>query len=247
MNPYLEQEALWQDLHINLLAAIKGRLVPQVRPRYYVLLERYIYVHESPDELPSRRRADFLVARPEAGGAHQGGAAILEIDAPTEVEHTGQDVLRQAFLEIRDPVRGEVVTLLEMLSPANKRDEYQQYLTRRAQILASNAHLVEIDLLRGGRPMPDANRPVCDFSVLVSRAERRPRASFWPIGLRKRLPVIPVPLRSPDAAASLDLQEVLHQVYDASGYEDFIYAGSPDPPLSPEDAAWARQFVQRGG
>jgi hypothetical protein len=247
MNPYLEQDALWQDFHINFLAAIKAQLVPQVRPRYYVLLERYIYVHEAPDEPPARRRADFLVARPEAGAAPPGGAAILEIDAPAEVEHTGQDVLRQAFLAIRDPVRGEVVTLLEMLSPANKRDEYQQYLTRRAQILSSNAHLVAIDLLRGGRPMPDANRPVCDYSVLVSRAERRPRASFWPIGLKGRLPVISVPLRSPDGAVPLDIQEVLHQVYDASGYEDFIYAGAPDPPLSPEEAAWARQFVPAGG
>jgi len=247
MNPYLEQDVLWQDFHINVLAAIKERLVTQVRPRYFVLLERYIYVHEQPDGPPTRRRADFLVARPEGGGRHEGGAAVAVAEAPAEVEHTGQDGERVTFLEIRDRAKGEVVTLLEMLSPANKGDDHQQYLTRREQILGSPAHLVEIDLLRGGRPMPDANRPVCDYSVLVSRAERRPRAAFWPVRLRERLPVIPVPLRHPDGDARIDLQEVLHHVYDASGYEDFIYASSPDPPLAPEDAAWARQLVPPGG
>jgi hypothetical protein len=243
MNPYLEQDVLWQDFPINVLAAIKERLVPQVRPRYFVLLERYIYVHEQPDEPPKRRRADFLVARPEAGSRHGGGAAVLEVEAPAEVEHTGLDGERVTFLEIRDRAKGEVVTLIEMLSPANKYDDHQQYLTRREQILRSAANLVEIDLLRGGRPMPDANRPVCDYSVLVSRSERRPGAAFWPIRLREGLPVIPIPLRPPDGDARIDLQEVLHHVYDASGYEDFIYASSPDPVLLPEDAEWARPFV----
>jgi hypothetical protein len=247
MNPYLEQEVLWQDFHINMLAAIKERLVPQVRPRYFVLLERYIYVHEQPDEPPKRLRADFLVAGPEGAGRQPTGAALLEVPAPAEVEHREQEGERVAFLEIRDRARGEVITLLEMLSPANKHDDHQQYLTRRAQLLDSAAHLVEIDLLRGGRPMPDDHRPDCDYSVLVSRSERRPRAAFWPIRLRDRLPVIPIPLRPTDSDARIDLQEVLHRVYDTSGYEDFIYAASPEPPLSSEDAAWAKQFVTPGG
>src|SRR5262249_7253040 len=161
------------------------------------LLERYLFVHGQPDEPPKRLRADFLVARPEVGERREGGAAVLEVEAPVEVEHTGQDGERVAFLEIHDRAGGEVVTLLEMLSPANKQDEHQQYLTRREQILGSDVHLVEIDLLRGGRFMPDANRPDCDYSVLVSRAGRRPRAAFWPVRLRDRLPVIPVPLRHP--------------------------------------------------
>ena len=44
-------------------------------------------------------------------------------------------------------------------------------------------------------------RPECDYSVMVSRAEKRRAADFWPIRLRDRLPVIPIPLRPPDAAA----------------------------------------------
>jgi hypothetical protein len=58
--------------------------------------------------------------------------------------------------------------------------------------------------------------------------------------LRERLPVIPIPLRAPDSDARLDLQEALHRLYDAAGYEDYIYSGAPQPPLHPDDAAWAR-------
>ena len=243
MNPWLEQEDLWQDFHTKFLVAINERLVQQVRPKYVVILEQHIYVHELPPEGDRLvGRADVALARPptEAGG--EVGAAILE--APAEVELVAQDVERVPYLEIRDRQNREVVTVLEMLSPSNKRgDDRRQYLTKRAEILRSPAHLVEIDLLRGGRPLPSADRPDCLHSVLVSRVEARPRAGFWPIHLRERLPEIPIPLRSPDGDARIDLQALLHSVYDASGYEDFLYAGSPEPPMAPADETWARQFL----
>lgn len=246
MNPYLEQESLWQDFHIGFLNTLKERLVPQIRPRYAVLLERYIYVHEPPQGPSGRRlRADLLVATPRAG-SHHGGTAVLEVEAPTQVEHIAQEVERVAYLEIRDNSDGEIVSIVELLSLANKRDEQPQYLAKRGKLLASTAHLIEIDLLRGGRPMPDANRPDCAYSVLVSRAGHRPNAGFWPIGLRQRLPVIPIPLRHHDPDAHIDLQEILDHVYDASGYEDFVYRGSPEPPLSAEDAKWAQRLLPVG-
>jgi hypothetical protein len=243
MNPYLEQEALWQDFHIGFLNTLKERLVPQIRPRYVVLLERYIYVHEPPEKPAGRRlRADLLVAAPRMS-SQAGATAVLETEAPTQVEHIDQEVERVAYLEVRDNNDGEIVSIVELLSLANKRDEQPQYLAKRGKVLASTAHLIEIDLLRGGRPMPDANRSDCAYSVLVSRAAHRPRAGFWPIGLKQRLPVIPIPLRDQDKDAHVDLQEILDHVYDASGYEDFVYRGMPEPALSAVDAEWARQFL----
>jgi hypothetical protein len=91
--------------------------------------------------------------------------------------------------------------------------------------------------------LPLENLPACDYYVLVSRVEERLDAGLWPIRLRERLPIIPIPLRPPHADAQFDLQEVLHRIYDAAGYEDDIYQGQPQPRLSPEDAAWAQQFV----
>jgi hypothetical protein len=90
-------------------------------------------------------------------------------------------------------------------------------------MLRTPAHLVEIDLLRGWAPLPVRSRPVCDYSVLVSRAERRPKAGFWAIKLRERLPLIPVPLRLEDGDVQIDLQAALNSAYDAAAYERFIY------------------------
>jgi hypothetical protein len=58
-------------------------------------------------------------------------------------------------------------------------------------------------------------------------------AGLWPIWLRERLPLIPIPLRAPHEDARPDLQGVPHQICDAAGYEDDIYQGQPQPRLSP--------------
>jgi hypothetical protein len=79
---------------------------------------------------------------------------------------------------------------------------------------------------------------------MVSRAEHRPRAGFWPVGLRERLPIVPIPVRASDPDARLDLQDALHRVYDAARYKYYIYTEMPDPPLSPDDAAWAQPLME---
>jgi hypothetical protein len=38
---------------------------------------------------------------------------------------------------------------------------------------------------------------------------------------------------------------ILDRVYDAAGYEDYLYTGLPQPPLRADDATWAAQFVPR--
>jgi hypothetical protein len=155
------------------------------------------------------------------------------------------DFERQSCLEIRDRRNRQVVTTLELLSPTNKRHgpNRAQYEAERNQLLASPVHFVEIDLLRGRPHLPLQDLPECDYYALVSRAEGRPQADVWPLCLRDRLPVIPVPLHSGEKEPMIDLQQVLDRIYDAAGYEVYIYAGQPDPPLTPEEAEWARQFV----
>jgi hypothetical protein len=162
-----------------------------------------------------------------------------------EVQLSAVDVERVPFLEIRDRLDREVVTVIELLSPSNKRPgpDREQYLAKRREILRSPSNLVEIDLLRGWAPMPEGGRPEGDYSVLVSRAVRRPVAAFWPIRLRDRLPLIPIPLKPDDPEGRVDLQDVLHHAYDGPGYENFIYQEPPEPPLSAEDAEWASRFV----
>jgi hypothetical protein len=155
------------------------------------------------------------------------------------------DVETLSFLEIRDRDRHELISVVELLSPTNKYagPDREQYLAKARQLQQSWVHFVEIDLLRGGPRMPWLELPECDYCVVVGRVERRPRAGFWPIRLRERLPEIPIPLRGGDADARLDLQQMLHRIYDAAGYAYHIYAGPPEPQPRGDDAGRAAQLV----
>jgi hypothetical protein len=245
MNPYLEQEAVWLDFHERLCPTIAEHLTPQVRPGYVVRIDEHVYIHELPGEPRHLAgRADVSVARREAPHAEPATATALAA-APARVQLPAIDVERISFVEIRDRLDRRLIAVIEVLSPTHKYagPDREQYLTKRGQILASGAHLVEIDLLRGGPRLPMENSPACAYYVLVSRAEERPLADLWPIALRQQIPVIPIPLSSPHSDAQLDLQALLHRIYDAAGYEDDIYAGEPHPRLAPEDDAWARSLV----
>jgi hypothetical protein len=243
MNPYLE--AIWHDFHERFLPAAAAYLVPQVPPKYIVTIDENVYLHDIPlDELQRLGRPDLAVMiRDEESSMRTAGPGVLE--APAQVLLPEQDDDSLSYLNIVDRESREVVTVIELLSPANKRpgEQRAQYLAKHSAVRRGGAHLVEIDLLRGGPPMPAEGRPACTYAVLVSRVDRRPRADFWPFGLRDPLPTIPVPLRQGDTDARLDLRAILDRVYDESGYEDYIYRREPNPPLTGIDAAWARAFL----
>ena len=123
------------------------------------------------------------------------------------------------------------------------RDAYEQ---KRRAILDGPVHLVEIDLLRAGERLPVLDPPECDYLVSVSRAEDRPVVDLWPFSVRDPLPTVPIPLRD-GANVSLDLRALLDAIWSVSSYESRIYRQSPDPPLSPEDAAWAAGILTEAG
>ncbi|WP_337177091.1 DUF4058 family protein [Paludisphaera sp.] len=245
-DPYLERDVAWHDFHERFLILGAGVIGAQVRPDFIVRVDDHILLSELPEE-PRRTvgRADLSVVEARTREV-PGPEGVAPLDAPTRVRLPEVEATRESYLSVVDRASREVVTVVELLSPANKRrsgPDRARYLAKRASVLASRASLVEIDLLRGGLPMPDQARPDCDYSVLVSRPDDRPDAGFWPLALADRLPTIPIPLRPPRADAALDLQALLDRVYDEAGYEFYIYDGPPQPPLEGEEAAWAAGFV----
>lgn len=245
MNPYLERDVVWHDFHQHFCVLCSELLVPQVRPRYFVKLEEHLYIHElSAEEGVFLGRADVSVTDRGEGVRPSAATAILEAPVYGQIPPS-VDIEHESYLEIRDRESLELVTVIELLSPANKESDRKQYLAMREEYLSSNAHFVEIDLRRGGPRLPLKNLPACDYYALVSRAEDRSRVGIWPSRLRDRLPIIPIPLRAPDPDARIDLQAMIHRLYDAAGYEDYIYTGTPQPPLSPEDAAWAKELLPK--
>jgi hypothetical protein len=245
MNPYLEQADVWTDFHQSYIVAIRDALRPQLDPRYIVKIEEQLYIHEPPAEARRLLGKADIAAVPSGVAASTKPAAAL-LDAPTQVTLPGTDVERLSRVEIRDRTSRQLITAIELLSPSNKYAgaDREQYLSKRVEVLASLAHFVEIDLLRGGPRMPLVGAPKCDYCVLVSRAEKRPEAGLWPLRLRDPLPPIPIPVSSPDPDASLDLGQLLHRCYDSAGYQTYIYEGTPSPALSAEDAAWAEHLLK---
>jgi hypothetical protein len=244
MNPYLEQEDAWHDFHQRFAPFVADLLEAQVGPGYIVKVESHIYVHDLPDdERHLLGRADISVARPSPSAGTNSSVAVLE--APAQVWLPVYDIERDSYVEIRDRRGRQLITIIELLSPSNKLPgaDRDQYVAKRAQLFSSSAHLVEIDLLRGGERMPMEGLSPCDYCVLVSRAEERRRAGLWPIRLRDPLPTIPIPLRAPDPDARIDLKLALDHIYYSANYAKYIYDGTPNPLLSPEDAEWARRFV----
>jgi len=242
MNPYLEHPHVWQDFHESFMPALRDAIYVHLPTDYIVKIEEFIYVHELDHREPVGRPDLGIVERPTNRVVETGTATFA---APAHVTIPMIDEERLSFLEIRDRRNWQLIAVVELLSPSNKYagPDREQHLAKRQRLLHSAAHLVEIDLLRGSPRLPLRDLPVCDYFVMVSRTAERPRAAIWPIRLREQLPTVPLPLRGAAETCSVDLQQVLHRVYDMAFYGRWIYTMEPEPGLRPEDAEWARGLI----
>jgi hypothetical protein len=246
MNPYLEQSDVWPDIHQSFLIHARDSLSTQVGPNYLVKVEVRLILHErSAEERRFVGIADVGVAQTHERPT---GPATHTLEAPVLLQLPAVEVEKHLSLEIHYRRNRRLVTVLELLSPANKvpgphRDDYR---ANRRQVLAKQTNLVEIDLRRSGRRPSPPELPACDYYALVSRYEDRPRVGFWPIGLRDPLPNLPIPLAENDPPVHLDLKAVLDRTYDQADYGKYIYQETPEPPLSADDEAWARASCWHG-
>jgi hypothetical protein len=249
MDPYIEGGE-WEDFHQGFVAELAAALVPCVRPRYVVRKERRVYVEHplADDERPIRSdlavlSGDETMATPEQP------AAVLSTATPVVVSLPAPEERREAFLTIREFSSMAVVAVIELLSPGNKRpssDGRREYLRKREEVLSSETHLVELDLLRGGRRLPTVDPlPHGDFYVFICRAQRRYSAEVaW--GLRQSFPHIPIPLAGDDPDVQLDLQAVFTATYDRAGYDYSLdYSRPLSPPLGTADADWMQGVLQQ--
>ena len=255
MDPYLEHPDFWPEVHSRLIVAIADFLVPKVRPNYRVAIEKRIYQITSTDWDNSLLAGipDIAVNRQSAEPETQVSQVTIAPPnvQPITVTLPMPEQVKQSYLEVRDLVTGQVVTAIEVLSPVNKRagDGREAYLKKRRQILGSLTHLVEIDLLRGWRPMPMRGSQLeVNYRILVSREAHRPQADLYAFNLREPIPEFSLPLRSDDTEPVVDLQTLLNQMYDRSGYDYVLnYNGQPNPSLSEEDSNWAKDLLQNQG
>jgi len=150
------------------------------------------------------------------------------------------------YLEILESKSHQIVTAIEVLSPANKvagSRGRRALEAKRDQLWQSGVNWIEIDLLRAGeRPTQLAGRS--EYYVrLLKRGQRG--ALVWFVGLRDPLPTIAVPLREPLDDVPLDLQHALSETYERARYADSTDYTRPVPPplLSASDGAWSKRVV----
>jgi hypothetical protein len=182
------------------------------------------------------------------------GIAVAE---PLIVHLEESEPMRQGFIEIIDIKSGRrVVTVIEVLSPANKaagpgRD---LYLKKHEELKDGRVSLVEIDLLRVGRRVlsapfdriPEGHRT--PYAACARRGWKHFEVEFYRLPLRERLPGIRIPLRQTDTDIALDLQALIEQAYEDGRYGDDIdYGEEPDPPLAADDARWADALLRERG
>jgi hypothetical protein len=158
--------------------------------------------------------------------------------------------VKEQSIEIREAGAGTLVTVIEILSPVNKRpghEAFEAYRRKRRDFLRTEVHLMEIDLLRSGQRPPLATPlPEAPYFVFLSRGDKRPNVEIWPIRLQDSLPLLPVPLLDLDPDVPIDLGEAIRKVYEDAAYDLRIdYHREPPPPqIPPEDLAWMQGRVR---
>jgi len=266
MDPWLESPGLWPDVHDGLAAEIRAALNQLLPPPYYAQLGAREELEIATQAATRQIIPDVSVHRPMSPADSDTGGVAVADDRRTNVAESVEltvmyDKPLTNFVEIRDTrADHKVVTLIEILSPTNKRPGPDQdaYLSKREVILGSSTSLIEIDLLRSGRrdffgsdvrdSLMQINPPL-DYAVFVQRAwQRTPhvRYELFPCRLTEVLPVIAVPLQENEQESTLDLQYAFRQTYDRGpfGRGAVDYNSAIDPPLPAELGEWATTLLE---
>lgn len=251
MNPYLENPELWPEVRHRLITAIADTIRPPLHPKYEVTVEKRIYLSDGEVLFDTENLEVSAISQSSTISQNssiktpplQSESVMVTLPMPEEI--------REGYLEIKEVATERIVTVIEVLSLANKhvgkgREVYQE---NRLEVLGSSTHLVEIDLLRLGNPMRILSEsPQADYRILISRRNQRPQAQLYAFSIRQQIPKFVLPLKSEDSEPWIDLQNLLLGVYERAGFDFAIdYTLEPVPPLKEEDKAWAMELLTKKG
>lgn len=245
MDPYLEGH-LWPDVHHDLASAIRELIAPQIAPKYVARVETYTVEDSNPEGEVGITYPDVAVLQQHT--LREPAVAYGETMVATEptLEFPSRVTVRIPVVQIRDVQKNRLITAIEILSPVNKRKPgWQPYHEKRSDLHHRGVHLLELDLLRRGqRHMPNLGLPEHHYLFNLWRAGTQ-KMSVWTNTVQQPLPVLPVPLCSPDPDALLPLRQALDLIYRRGLYHLSIdYAKAPPPPeFSEEEQTWMNQLT----
>lgn len=253
MNPYLQE--CWSDVHTILIAYIRDALSGELPADLIVRAEERVSLIGG--EKPETRVPDVAIVESWKRGlppiwqpeVPEGGSVAV---AEPFICHEPPETER--WLEIRD-ARGEVITVIEILSPVNKREDgWLAYRAKQQELIHAGVNLVEIDLLHGGSHVtavslaqltfpPGTCHHVCVTRSALSLSRRE--VYFCP--LREPLPAIRIPLRLSDPDVPLALQPLIDRCYRTGRYWLADYSHAAESLVAAEDAAWVAERLHAAG
>ena len=250
MDPYLEQ--FWPDIHASLIIYSRDQIEEQLPGNLIARVEERVVLETEED--PHGVYPDVKITeRPGRGSMVGGVASKASVIEPVIVQYRGEPAT-ETYLNILEAGPGQrLITVIEILSLSNKLagEGQQQYRRKQRELEKTGVSLVEIDLLRSGRRVLSVlqshvpPRGKATYQACVRRGWLPRRFEVYPMSLRNPLPALHIPLRKEDEDVRLDLQAVLDQAYRKGRYHLTIdYAEPPDPPLTGDDAKWARTQVK---
>jgi hypothetical protein len=244
MDPYLERH--WLDVHTKLVAYAADELNRVLPETLVARTEERVAVESDYDDQHREIGPDVRVFAPASSDTAAASAEVV-IDAPFKLV-VALDPLIERFIKILDQ-SGQLKTVVEFISPTNKRSGLEEYQEKRRELLNAGVNVVEIDLTRQGnwralmRPHLCPREGIAEYRGTVRTASRT--AYLFPMSLRQRLPDIPVPLRRDDPRVKLPMQQLIEQVYRNGRYAMTLDYQQPcDPPLHGENEKWADALLK---
>jgi Protein of unknown function (DUF4058) len=249
MNPYLEHPELWPGVHHWLIISLAGLLGPQLRPKYRVAVEVRVY-NIGLEKLNPMIPDVTISTSKKTPDDHNSKGAIATLTKPQIVSLPllENETIKEGYLEIKEVATNEVITVIEILSHSEKKlvEGRVSYGKKRQRIFQSSTHLVEIDLLRGWQTMPLIEAEInSDYRILVSESYKRPLADLYSFNLSEQIPLFPLPLKSEDEPVIIELQSLIHKVYDEGGFDLAIdYNLPPVPDIKQDDQDWLNNLLK---
>lgn len=249
MDPYLESPTHWSDLHPTFIQTWREAIADRLPNNYFARVGEDVVLIAPEVPLRQSREPDVLISRDPA---RTGGGATAVIGGirrmPTTLSNVDRlDPHTESFIEILRLPEQQVVTVLELLSPTNKTGDGRGfYLEKRQQLIHQKINIVELDLIRAGRRLElDRPLPPGDYYAFVSRGSRRPLCDVYPWTVRDALPLLPIPLLSPDPDIEVDLEVAFQTAYQRGRYDRLVRYDQPPPAPSfaGDDAEWVTRIA----
>lgn len=158
---------------------------------------------------------------------------------------------REETIEIRHRSDGRLVTLIDVVSPANKTTDAgrQAYHQRFRTARAEQATVAEIDLSLQGKPMFECAPEEMlgrDYAIVVTRGAHPHRPEPCPWALQKRLPKFRLPMASDDKDTIVDLHAIFLRAFEQGGFAEKIdYARDPAVTLQAEQREWLDSILKQ--